>query len=48
MAENRAAITLSDQDTPTSRLTGNVVVRYFYVPEEGDAQLAAMDGCLRT
>jgi hypothetical protein len=47
-AENRAAITLSDEDTPTSRLTGNVVVRYFYAPEEGDEQLASVDGCLRT
>ena len=45
-AANRAAITLSDEDTPTSRIAGNVVVRYFAVPEPHDQQLADLDACL--
>lgn len=45
-AANRAMITLSDEDTPTTRIAGNVVVRYFAVPEPGDQQLADVDACL--
>jgi hypothetical protein len=44
--EYRSYITLSDVDTETSRVAGNVVVRYFYVPTEDDQQLAALDACL--
>ena len=44
--EYRSYITLADEDTPTSRLTGNVVVRYYYVPAADDAQLTALDACL--
>jgi hypothetical protein len=45
-ADNRAIITLSDEDTPTSRIAGNVIVHYYAVPERGDQQLAALDACL--
>lgn len=45
-AENRSMITLSDEDTPTSRIAGNVVVSYYAVHEPGDQQLAALDACL--
>jgi hypothetical protein len=44
--ENRVYITLSEEDTPTTRVAGNVVVSYYSVPTEGDAQLAALDACL--
>ena len=43
---NRAMITLSDEDTPTTRVAGNVVVRYFAVPEPDDQQLDDLDACL--
>jgi len=44
--DNRAMITLSDKDTPTTRVAGNVVVRYFAVPEPDDQQIADLDACL--
>lgn len=45
-AENRAAITLSDKDTPTSWVAGNVVVRLFYAAAEGDPQIESLRTCL--
>ncbi|MCW2764323.1 MAG: hypothetical protein JWO11_282 [Nocardioides sp.] len=45
-ADNRAMITLSDQDTPTSRVAGNVVVRFFHAPDQTAPQLVALLACL--
>jgi len=44
--ENRVNITLSEEDTPTSKVNGNVVVDYFYVPLADDPAISAVDGCL--
>jgi hypothetical protein len=44
--EHRAEITLSEQDTPTTRVAGNVVVRLFYVPDPSDPQIGALEDCL--
>lgn len=45
-AENRANITLTDEDTPTSWLAGNVVVRLFYAPGDDDPQIEELRTCL--
>jgi hypothetical protein len=41
--DNRTAITLSEEDTPTSRQAGNVVLTYDYLDT---APVDAVDGCL--
>jgi len=45
-ADNRATITLADDDTPSSWVAGNVVVRLFYPAADGDADIASLRDCL--
>lgn len=45
-AENRATITLADEDTPTSWVAGNVVVRLFYAAAGDDPQIVSLQDCL--
>lgn len=44
--ENRPLITLAADDTPSSWVAGNVVVRLFYPAADGDPQVEALRGCL--
>ena len=44
--ENRPLITLASEDTASSWVADNVVVRLFYPADEGDPQIAALTGCL--
>lgn len=44
--DNRVNITLSVEDTPTSWISGNVIVQYFRLPSSDDAAVSAVDGCL--
>ena len=44
--ENRPLITLADEDTPTSWVAGNVVVRLFYAAADGDPQITDLKACL--
>lgn len=45
-SENRASITLSDEDTPSSWVVGNVVVRLFYAATDSDPQIESLRSCL--
>ena len=45
-AENRATITLADEDTPTSWVAGNVVVRLFHAAPGDDPQIVSLQDCL--
>ena len=45
-SENRVNITLSDEDTPSSWVAGNVVVRLFYASTDGDPQIESLRSCL--
>lgn len=45
-SENRASITLSDEDTPSSWVVGNVVARLFYADTDDDPQIQALRSCL--
>lgn len=44
--ENRPYISLTDEDTPTSTIAANVVVRYFYAPADTDVETLAVQDCL--
>ena len=44
--ENRAIITLADEDGPSSWVAGNVVVDLYYPAAEGDAEVDALRACL--
>lgn len=44
--EHRVEITLSDEDTPTSRVAGNVVVRLYYPADPSSPEIKALDDCL--
>jgi hypothetical protein len=44
--DNRAYINLTEEDTPTSWVAGNVVVGFFHLPDDGDPQVAAVGACL--